>query len=79
VSRPALRDIDPNGPILRMHVKEYLAKIDAAADRLDAAEAAWKAAQAQFEYELDLIDLNYYGPRWLVDGKVGWWDEPEEE
>lgn len=77
-TKAILREIDPEGPILRMPVTEFFAKINACNDRLAAAEAAWKAAQAQYHYEHALIEINYHGPRWLVDGKVGGWDKPEE-
>lgn len=78
-TKAVLREIDPDGPILRMHVLEYGAKMDACTDRLRAAEAAWLAAQAQYQYEHALIEINYHGPRWLIDGKVGGWDELLED
>jgi hypothetical protein len=71
VTIPEIETIE-DGPVHRIGVTEFLEKHVAALAKRD---AAIRAAQAQFNYEWDLIQLNYHGPRWLVDGKVGGWDE----
>ena len=67
-----LQEIDP-GPVKKISdLTEFVRRLQEVSDRY---YDKLREAKAQYEYERDLIEIAYYGPRWLVDGKVGGWDE----
>lgn len=61
----------------RINVQEFLDKQQKALDKLERARLEYEQAKKQYQYEWDLIQINYYGYRWLIDKKVGGWDNYE--
>lgn len=52
-------------------------------EKLDEAHEEWRQAVAEADrilrLQVDLATIQNYGPNWLETGKVGGWDEQDDE
>lgn len=56
----------------RMHVREFLNRIEEINDRYRFEESELRR---KHKYEMDMLEINYHGRDWLTTGLVGGWDE----